>query len=110
MTRVSMQFQLDHFRNVVPSSWFYILYNEYTIRKKIQKDFNPPFFSFVYSLSEALCGDEQKKPIGMSYACTKRVSFNIVPVSTPNPGTHYHILAPLATSAIVLVFLIHKLQ
>ena len=95
-TIVSLHFQLDHIRTVVPPSWFYALYAEWQGRTKAQKEFTMPFFSYVYLRSEGLCGDEQEKPIGMSYACDKHISFGIVPVTAPNPGTHFHILGPLA--------------
>ena len=104
-TQIKINFHLDRFRKVVPPSTLYGLYHLYTLRRKYQKNFKKSFFGFVYSESDEICGKKNKDPIAITYACSKSLNMNIIPVSTPRMGVHTHIVVPLITGGVIAIVL-----
>jgi hypothetical protein len=102
-----LDFQLDHFRPVIPAGWMYSTYAKYLAFKKATK-YKKPFFSFVYEAAPDICGKEKPPPLGLAYNCKKSIEFKVIAIDTPHADRQWSVFVPIASIAALLSFSLLK--
>lgn len=104
---VVLEYQLDHFRPVVPAGWLYATYAKY-LRHKQRSSYKKPFFTYVYETTDDICGKQKARPIGLAYNCKKSVNLEIVAIETPSTEHGFSVFVPAFGIILFLVLALVK--
>ena len=111
VAKLEMEFQLEHLRPIIPTGWLYSAYAHYTRVKRTNRNYNKPFFSYLYESSELMCGEEKSAPVGLAYNCKRRFDLQLMAVTTPHPEQNTAIFIPLGFLGIIGIgFAVSKLK